>query len=486
MGGIAVIHVFISHFAIGGGLFLVLTERQARRRNDTATLAFLHTLSKFFVHLTLVAGALTGVAIWFIIGLLNPVATEALIHNYVWGWAIEWTFFVVEITAALLYYHGWERMTAAAHLTIGWIYFGAAWLSLFIINGILTFMLTPGRWLVSGEFWDGFFNPTFWPGLVLRTGVCVMLAGLYALLIVARYEAGDFKARTVRTATTWGLLGLALIAVAQYWYWQAIPAAITSTAMQAMHVPMRAFHGTIWLAAAIATLLLASRALARRLPVALAGLLMVVGLAWFGSFEMFREALRKPYAITGYIYGNGIEVAHADHYRKDGYLPHVAYRSGDDGADLFRHACRSCHTVEGYKALKPAFDGTDRPFIAAIVRGTHVNGTMPAFQGTAAEMDAIAEYLYRRVDQRPLDEICAERGENLGSKAYALRCGKCHGLGTVHDKSPSFADLDSDGLNGLLDVAENLGDGMPAYTGSATERAALVAYLQVLGSQVKK
>ena len=29
MGVIAVLHVFISHFAIGGGLFLVVTEQRA-------------------------------------------------------------------------------------------------------------------------------------------------------------------------------------------------------------------------------------------------------------------------------------------------------------------------------------------------------------------------------------------------------------------------------------------------------------------------
>ena len=79
-------------------------------------------------------GALTGVGIWFVIGLLNPAATEVLIHNFVWGWAIEWTFFLVEIMAA-------------SHMTIGWIYFVSAWLSLFVINGILSFMLTPGAFL---------------------------------------------------------------------------------------------------------------------------------------------------------------------------------------------------------------------------------------------------------------------------------------------------------------------------------------------------
>ncbi|HEX5132736.1 MAG TPA: cytochrome C, partial [Candidatus Krumholzibacteria bacterium] len=107
MALIAVIHVFVSHFAIGGGLYLVVAETSARRHNDTQKLAYLESLSKFFILVTLVFGALTGVGIWFVIGLLNPAATEMLIHNFVWGWAIEWTFFVVEIAAAMIYFYGW-------------------------------------------------------------------------------------------------------------------------------------------------------------------------------------------------------------------------------------------------------------------------------------------------------------------------------------------------------------------------------------------
>src|SRR5512139_2983073 len=142
-------------------------------------------------------------------------------------------------------------MSAAAHLTVGWIYFAAAWLSLFVINGILAFMLTPGQWLTTGDFWDGFFNPTFWPMLVLRTGVCVMLAGLYAMLVAAPYDAGDFKARTVRTLTAWGLGGLGVAMAALYWYWQAIPAEITTAALRMMPSPMNAFRVAIWLAIAL-------------------------------------------------------------------------------------------------------------------------------------------------------------------------------------------------------------------------------------------
>jgi hypothetical protein len=38
------------------------------------------------------------VGIWFAIGLTHPEATSTLIHNFVFGWAMEWVFFLVELT----------------------------------------------------------------------------------------------------------------------------------------------------------------------------------------------------------------------------------------------------------------------------------------------------------------------------------------------------------------------------------------------------
>ena len=481
MALIAIIHVFISHFAIGGGLYLVVTEQKARLHNDAPMLAFLQKLAKFFVLATLVAGVLTGVGIWFVIGLLNPLATEALIHNYVWGWATEWTFFVGEIAAALIYYYGWTKMSVRSHIIVGWIYFIFAWLSLVIINGILTFMLTPGKWLVTGNFWDGFFNPTYWPALVMRTGICIMLAGLYALLIASRQTASDFKARIVRYSATWGLFGLAMTTVTQGWYLKVVLLTLTTKIMPGSLLALRS---AAWLAIAIGGLLLVAWLLARRLPVVVAVLIMAVGLTWFGSFESFRESVRKPYVITGYIYGNGVEVAKTDIYKKEGYLAQIAYRTGDAGGDLFRHACRSCHTLTGYRPLKPAFDGTDPKFIASMVRGTQLLTTnMPPFLGTATEADLIATYIYQRIDQRPLDQIYP--AADLGRKAFTTRCSKCHKPGTPSDKSKSFAGQSAADLNNLLDNLPELAEGMPAYTGNATERAALVAYLQSLGKAVK-
>ncbi len=60
---VAVLHVFVSHFAVGGGLFLVLTERKARRQNDAALLNWVKAHTKFFVLVTVVFGAISGVVI---------------------------------------------------------------------------------------------------------------------------------------------------------------------------------------------------------------------------------------------------------------------------------------------------------------------------------------------------------------------------------------------------------------------------------------
>ena len=87
------------------------------------------------------------------------------------------------------------------------------------------------------------------------------------------------------------------------------------------------------------------------------------------------------------------------------------------------------------------------------------------------------------MDQRPLDQI--HSGADLGRQAFTVRCSKCHKPGTPSDKSKSFAGQSAADLNNLLDNLPELAEGMPAYSGTAIERAALVVYLQSLGKAVK-
>ncbi len=73
---IAILHVVISHLAVGGGLFLVLTERKAVLTKDSALLEYVRKHTWFFLLLTMVFGGMSGVGIWFIIALVNPAATS--------------------------------------------------------------------------------------------------------------------------------------------------------------------------------------------------------------------------------------------------------------------------------------------------------------------------------------------------------------------------------------------------------------------------
>lgn len=486
MAAIAVIHVFVSHFAIGGGLYLVVAETIARKKNDQLKLKFLEKLSKFFVLVSVVFGALTGVGIWFIIGLLNPAATEVLIHNYVWGWAAEWTFFVIEICAALLYFYGWKTLSAKNHIIIGWIYFISAWMSLFIINGIITYMLSPGDWITTGNFWDGFFNPTFWSSLWLRTGICIMLAGVYALVVASRLKADDFKKRIVRFNSYWAIGGLVIMIATLSWYVASIPKEIVDAALESKLTPIATMNASYINAGLLAIVIIVfGFMIPKRYNIVVGIVAMVLALGWFGEYEWMRESIRKPYVITNYMYGNGIGVANAETYQSEGLLASIEFQTSDKSADLFRRACRSCHTIDGYKALKPAFDGTNETFIAQIIMGTHViRGNMPPFAGTEEEAQMIASHIYTKIDKRDISEIYNLEGTALGKKVYDIRCGKCHMFNNLYnDKSESLLGITEEDLSDILDMAGDFADEMPDFTGDDKERKALIDYIMSLNEE---
>jgi cytochrome bd-type quinol oxidase subunit 1 len=328
---VAIVHVFISHFAVGGGLFLVLAERKARREHDDEMLGYVRRHSAFFALLTLVLGAVTGVGIWFTIGLVNPQATSSLIEIFVWAWAIEWTFFAIEIAAAAVYYYGWDRLDAATHERVGWIYAASAWLSLVVINGILAFMLTPGSWLATGSMWDGLLNPTYWPSLAARTFAAVGLAGLYVTLTAAGLSNRDLKAKVTRYAAKWILPMTIALPLAVVWFlWSAsrngvevlevlglkaasvgdIAAVLTAGA--ASGYPPAITAARIVIAASLATFLL-TLAIAFWRPRAYgrfaAVLLLAAAFAALGGGEWVREDLRKPYVIGRYMFVNGVRLA---------------------------------------------------------------------------------------------------------------------------------------------------------------------------------
>ena len=180
---VSVIHVLVSHYAVGGGLFLAIETGYARRKNDQSYLEYLYAHTKFFVILTVAFGAITGVGIWWTIGLASPLSTEVLIRTFLFGWAMEYVFFILEIVSAFIFLYYWNRLPAQTHVRIGWIYGLSAWISLVLITAITGFMLNPGGWVADRDnFWLAMLNPQFIPQVIARTGGALLLSSLYVYL----------------------------------------------------------------------------------------------------------------------------------------------------------------------------------------------------------------------------------------------------------------------------------------------------------------
>src|SRR3989442_3967403 len=111
MAVIAVLHIFVSLYAVGGGIFLARETASASRTNNHKYLDSLHGHAWFFILVTVVYGAITGVGIWWTIGLASPLPTEMLIHTFVFAWAMEYVFFILEIVSAFIFYYAWGRLT---------------------------------------------------------------------------------------------------------------------------------------------------------------------------------------------------------------------------------------------------------------------------------------------------------------------------------------------------------------------------------------
>jgi hypothetical protein len=404
IGIIAILHVFVSHFAVGGGLFLPLTERKAYRDNNPALLEYVKSHSKFFVLVVLVFGAVSGVGIWWSIGLVNPEATATLIHVFVWAWAIEWVFFIVEIAAAFIYYHGWDRLEPKTHLRVGWIYFGAAWASLLVINGILTFMLTPGKWLQTQTFASAYFNPGMMPSLVVRTAVCIALAGVYALITSAAVGDAALRSEVVGYAAKWLLVGAAIIPFAGIWYISTLPNMAREISMGgAPAVTIFAALSIFFSALVMVFTYFGPRQRPRQFNLVFALLLAVLALATTGVTEWVREAVRKPYIIYGYMYSNGLRLADLERVREQGVLKSARWVRQHEvdpqalertGAEVFRVQCASCHTVDGYNGIRFAVKGWSWAMIDdQLAHLNSLKGFMPAFVGSEAERQALGAWL---------------------------------------------------------------------------------------------
>ncbi len=420
IGIISIIHVYISHFAVGGGIFLALAEELAYRRQDERMYEYLKKHSRFFLLLTTVAGAVTGVGIWFSISLVNPDGLHSLIQSFTLAWAEEYLFFVAELATAFAYYYTWDRLPRDKHLLLARLYAIFSIFTLVIINGILTFMLTPGKWLTTHNWMDGVFNPTYFPSLCIRLLIMLAIAGMYALITSSTISESKFRTVMVRYAAKWLLPVFILGPLATIWFLSQVPQAcldtiftgIQSSGVGNFSVLARALYlslvlsGTILLFAFFGPYL-NPRAFTFRIAV----LFLICGLGATATTEWMREMLRKPYVVYNYLYSNGIHkdevgaITHDGFLKKSKWADAVAKKCSDPstgvGEAVFRFQCMSCHTEDGYRSMRKLLGSRDEESITSLLhllqqtdpQKNNYIGIMPPLAANEEELKSLAKYL---------------------------------------------------------------------------------------------
>ena len=484
---ISILHVFVSHFAVGGGLYLIYAEKKGLKENSQPILDFTKMHARFFLLVTMVFGSISGVGIWFIIALVNPAATSFLIHNFVFGWAAEWVFFTVEIAAAFVYFYMFGRMDSKTHLQVGWLYFIAAWMSLFLINGIIGVMLTPGSWAENLDFWAGFFNPSFFPSLVFRTFIALMIAACYGYLSASFTADRDVRIAMTRFSARWALVTLFIAIVSGFWYLSVLPGQSHSLVMGKSPTIAAVLP---WGAGGLLSLLVVMLAAGIIRPSLnlkpVAGIAMVSALLVMGGFEWTREAARRPYVINEVMYSNSIFKKDVADLNQNGYLRTALWVQNkevseenliDAGEELFLNQCYSCHTVGGRNndIVMATSNMSYRALVSYIGKIHELRYFMPPFAGTEQEKSALAAYiaggLHGKDVQKP-QQVDSVTGKGLA--LFEENCSSCH---APEDLTGAFDGVENDEIVGMLKTLDEISDEMEPFGGSEEEHKQLAAYL---------
>lgn len=406
IGGLGIFHVFVAQFAIGGGMLMCWFQWLAMTGRSETARTFLDSYFKALVLVSFVLGALTGVGMWFTTIQISPRTIGVMVDEFHWVWATEWLFFCLEVVAGYSFYRYGRLMSDRLRLRLLALYTIAAWMSLFWINGILSWQLTPGGWIETGNIWSGFFNPSFWPSLLFRTVTSMTIAALAACIVIntmtqlTRQQRGELIQRAAQM-----LVPMAAMPVLGAWYLAVLPDDSREWVLGGS-VAM-----TMFMSLAVgASLLIGGYALVglwrQKLYIngATATLLAALAFGATAGGEFVREGVRKPFTIRETLYSNSITPEEVEHFRKVGITTEDPFPLRDAaaypneqirlGAQVFRNGCSVCHTMIGANGLMHlAGSWTTEQKRMNIAKLQHTKTFMPPFAGTPEELEALVQLL---------------------------------------------------------------------------------------------
>ncbi|MDX1809621.1 MAG: cytochrome c [Sulfurospirillaceae bacterium] len=421
MGITGTIHILASHTSVGASLLFAYLARKAYKENRPELYTYMKKYGMFLLIFSYVIGSITGPGIWYTATAASPRGISALIHNFVWVWATEWVFFVYEVLGVFALVYFIDKIDRKTHLKLTYTFALASLGTLFLIIGIISFMMWPGdnAFYLTGSASDAFFGTNTFPHMFLRIGFMIMMSGVIGLIITSamRKENAELSNELTKTMGIVSIIGGFLVMIAFMWYVNTLPA--NALALLPIYLPEIIKTRVILIIAFTLYFLVAvfrPQYIGRTIAITMLFVIAVLGV-WPG--EKLRESLRKPYVAGQYVYSNqliardvpgkGIKsdlpiVAKEGLLKVDPWIPTrlrviTPENKLEVGHLLTKIACSNCHSLDKNALFRPLMvrlKGWDAATIKAFLKNSLGTGSIPYMPKIALpddEYDAMATWI---------------------------------------------------------------------------------------------
>ncbi|MDM7456681.1 MAG: cytochrome c [Tepidimonas sp.] len=427
VGLIATAHVLFSHTSVAAAIFFAWLVNHAYRHNQPGLLEFVRRYGMFLLVFSYVLGSITGPGIWFSTTVASPRGISALIHSFVWMWATEWVFFVIEVAGVYLLVYLAGKVDVRTHTRIAVIFGLTSYTTMLIIVGILSFMMWPARpeWEQTGGVLNAFYGGNTFAHLGMRTAFMFTIMAVVGGIVASRFEDAELKRRVARTLAVIGIVSAVAGVALLQWYLATLPqtaAIVLENRLPSRFVPMLAatVGGTVlYFALTWARPQWMKPGLAAAMTMAI----LVLGL-W--PEEVARESLRKPWVAGQYVYSNQVlgrdvpgmgVTSEIPKLEAHGwlttlpFLPQPLRTVGDDnrievGRALALAACSNCHSLSAtgmrpltrYIGAQASQDDIAQYLQAALTSGNTLY--MPQIPLRDEEAQALAAFIISTMPDR--------------------------------------------------------------------------------------
>ncbi|WP_322521078.1 cytochrome c [Guyparkeria halophila] len=421
IGLIATIHVLFSHTAVGAAILFAVLAYIGMRDDRPELIDFIKKYGLFLLVFSYILGSITGPGIWYSTTVGSPRGISALIHNFVWKWATEWVFFVIEVIGVYMLVYLAGKLERRTYMKVAVIFGLTSYTTMLAIVGILSFMMMPGRpeqWFAEGGYLYGFYGPNTFAQLMIRTAFMFTMTAVVGGIVAAGLKDEVFKRWLLRRLAIVGGLS-AIVGISLYpWYLGTLPS-IAHLVME-NRLPDYFTPSILIVLGAMLAYFAMTFFRPKLVTATVAGFatlaILVLGL-WPG--ETVRESVRKPYIAGQYLYSNQVighdvpgmgvksEIptlekvgfTHAHVFWPESQKEITRENTMDVGRNLAITACSNCHSLSatGIRPLKNYFpqqadvEGIKKYLLGALATGNTMY--MPQIPLKDDEAEALAVYI---------------------------------------------------------------------------------------------